>query len=363
VVFVETTIEGAPSMGKVTADLSAVTTVGLDIAKHVFFVHAVDAAGRVVLARALKRKDVLAFFGELPRCRVGMEACGTSHYWGRELLAQGHDVRLMPPAYVKAYVRRQKNDAADAAAICEAVTRPSMRFVQVRTLGNQAVLMRHRVREMLVGQRTQLLNALRGHLGELGIIAAQGACNARVLAELVEKGHASIPPFVREALLPLVRQLAHLEAAIGEADEAIGKAAKADATARRLMTIPGVGPVTASALAASVQDVSAFCGPREFAAFLGLTPRQTSSGGKEKLGRISKMGNGYLRKLLVVGAHAVLHHRARHDDPLRAWAKTLIATKPFKLVAVALANKLARLVFALMKSGAVYRRAEPAACA
>jgi transposase len=262
---------------------------------------------------------------------------------------------------MKAYVRRQKNDAADAMAICEAVQRPSMRFVKVRSIANQAVLMRHKVREMLVMQRTQLLNGLRGHLAELGIVAAQGLTNARLLAGMVDEGHAAVPDEVRRALLPLVQQLANLDQAIAEADHAIKAMAKADPVARRLMSIPGIGPVTASAITATVQDPSAFSGPREFAAFLGLTPRQTSSGGKERLGRISRMGNGYLRKLLVVGAHAVLHHRARHDDPLRTWAKKLIEAKPFKLVAVALANKLARMVFALMKSGEAYRPAQPAA--
>jgi transposase len=348
-------------MSKVAADLSTVTTVGLDIAKHVFQVHAVDAAGKMVLNRALKRRELLAFFEGLPPCLVGLEACGTSHHWGRELMALGHDVRLMPPAYVKAYVRRQKNDAADAAAICEAVQRPSMRFVKVRSIENQAVLMRHKAREMLVMQRTQLLNGLRGHLAEVGIVAAQGLTNARALAGIVADGHELLPDEVRLALLPLVGQLANLDRAIATADAGIQALAKADPMAKRLMTIPGIGPVTASAITASVQDPSAFAGPRAFAAFLGLTPRQTSSGGRERLGRISKMGNGYLRKLLVVGAHAVLHHRARHDDPLRAWAKTLIATKPFKLVAVALANKLARMVFALLKSGESYSGARPAA--
>jgi transposase len=362
------TSEGAPSMSKVATDFSSVTTVGLDIAKHVFQVHAVDAAGRVVAAKAIKRKEVLAFFAALPPCLVGLEACGTSHHWGRELQALGHDVRLMPPAYVKAYVRRQKNDAADAAAICEAVTRPSMRFVKVRSIANQAVLMRHKVREMLVGQRTQLLNGLRGHLGELGVIAAQGPNKARALGEAISDGEVvpdmpDIPPCVRDALKPLADQITVLDGTIAALDSEIRALAKADPVAERLMTIPGIGPVTASAITATVQEPSAFKGPREFAAFLGLTPRQSSSGGKERLGRISKMGNGYLRKLLVVGAHAVLYHRARHDDPLRTWARALIAAKPFKLVAVALANKLARLVFALMAQGTRYRTPSPASAA
>jgi len=341
-------------MVKLPNDLSSVTTVGLDLAKHVFFVHGIDAAGERVVAKALRRREVRTFFAALPPCRVGLEACGSAHHWARELTALGHDVRLMPPAYVKPYVKRQKNDAADAAAICEAVTRPSMRFVKVRGLANQAVLMQHKVREMLVGQRTQLLNGLRGHLAEIGIIAAQGTGHARALAVLVREGHDDIPDCVRASLLPLVVQIDHLDAAIGEADAAIAHLAKADPVSKRLMTIPGIGPLTASALASTVGDPTAFSGPREFAAFLGLVPRQNSSGGKARLGRISKMGNQYLRKLLVVGAHAVLRHHARHDDPLRRWTQKLLATKPFKLVAVALANKLARMAFAIMNTNQRY---------
>jgi transposase len=349
-----THLKGAPSMDNIATDLGPVATVGLDLAKNVFQVHAVDAAGRVVVTRALRRKDVLAFFERLPSCLIGMEACGSAHHWARQLMKLGHDVRLMPPAYVKAYVRRQKNDAADAAAICEAVTRPSMRFVAVRSIENQAALMHHKVRELLVAQRTQLLNALRSHLAEIGIIAAQGPNNARALAVLIVEGNDMIPANVRLALLPLVRRLNELDDEIRQSDQAILALAKADETARRLMTVPGIGPVTASALSASVQDISAFSGPREFAAFLGLTPRQNSSGGKERLGRVSKMGNRYLRKLLVVGAHAVLFHRRRCNDALRSWADRLMETKPFKLVAVATANKLARIVFALMRDDAHY---------
>jgi transposase len=341
-------------MGKSITDFSAVTTVGLDLAKHVFQVHAIDATGRVVVTKALRRKDVVAFFARLPQCLVGLEACGSAHHWARELLKLGHDARMMPPAYVKPYVRRQKNDAADAAAICEAVTRPSMRFVGVRSLENQATLMHHKAREMLISQRTQLLNGLRGHLGEIGVIAAQGPRHARELADLVEACDEAIPLPVCEALAPLVVQLRNLDEAIARLDRTIAKMAQKDETARRLMTIPGFGPITASALVASVQDASAFEGPREFAAFLGLTPRQNSSGGKQRLGRISKMGNRYLRKLLVVGAHAVLFHRKPHTDALRMWAKKLIEKKPFKLVAVALANKMARIAFAILRARTSY---------
>lgn len=344
-------------MGKARVDLRSVTTVGLDLAKHVFQIHAVDADGKIVIATALRRRDVLSFFDALPPSVIGLEACGSAHHWARELVKLGHDARLMPPSYVKAYVRRQKNDAADAAAICEAVTRPSMRFVSIRSIDNQAVLMHHKVREILVSQRTQLLNALRGHLAEVGVIAAQGANGAYALAAAILEGDSSIPLCVRDALAPIVRQLQTLNDEIAASDRAIMGLAKTNETAKRLMSVPGIGPITASAIAASVQDVGAFSGPREFAAFLGLTPRQNSSGGKERLGRVSKMGNRYLRKLLVVGAHAVLFHRRSHQDGLRTWAAKLMETKPFKLVAVAIANKLARIAFALMRDGSIYGNA------
>jgi transposase len=346
-------------MTKSISGLSEVTVVGLDLAKHVFQVHGIDACGHVIVAKPIKRGKLLEFFAALRPCLVGLEACGSAHHWAREIGKLGHDARLMPPAYVKPYVRRQKNDAADAAAICEAVTRPSMRFVPVRSVENQGVLMHHKVRELLVSQRTQMLNAVRGHLAEIGIIAAQGPNKTRELAELIAAGDEAIPSLVRAALMPLVRQLERLDAEIDRTDHTIMVLAQADPVARRLTSIPGIGPVTASAIAASVQDIAGFAGPREFAAWLGLTPRQNSSGGKERLGRVSKMGNRYLRKLLVVGAHAVLYHRKCHADALRLWACKLMQTKPFKLVAVALANKLARIAFALMRSQSLYARTQP----
>jgi transposase len=344
-------------MSKLPNDLSAVTSVGLDLAKHVFQVHGCDASGTVVVAKALRRRDLLAFFASLPPCLVGMEACGSAHHWGRELIALGHDVKLIPPAYVKPFVKRQKNDKNDAAAIHETLSRPGLRFVKVRSVDNQAVLMQHKAREMLVHQRTQLLNGLRGHLAEIGVIAAQGTCNMRSLGGLIHEGHADIPEAVRASLMPMVAQIEHLDTAIKQIDSDIGGQAKADPMSNRLMTIPGIGPITASALAATVGDPSSFSGPREFAAFLGLVPRQNSSGGKTKLGPITKMGNQYLRKLLVVGAHAVLVHQARHSDPLRQWARKLLETKPFKLVAVACANKLARMAFPLMRQSTRYAAA------
>jgi transposase len=344
-------------MNKLPSDLSSVTTVAVDLAKHVFQVHGCDATGKVIVTKALRRKDVLPFFASLGPCLVGMEACGSAHHWGRALMILGHDVKLIPPAYVKPFVKRQKNDKNDAAAIYETLFRPGLRFVKVRSVDNQAVLMQHKAREMLVQQRTQLLNGLRGHLAEIGIIAAQGACNMRSLGALIHEGHLEIPDVVRASLLPLVTQIDHLDSAIKQIDDDIAAQAKVDPIANRLMTIPGIGPVTASALAATVGDPSSFSGPREFAAFLGLVPRQNSSGGKTKLGPITKMGNQYLRKLLVVGAHAVLVHQAKHSDPLRNWARKLLETKPFKLVAVATANKLARMAFALMSQKTRYTAA------
>ncbi len=342
-------------MSKIPSDLSTVTTVAVDLAKHIFQVHGCDAAGHVVVAKALRRKDVLPFFASLGPCIIGMEACGSAHHWGRELIGLGHDVKLIPPVYVKPFVKRQKNDRNDAAAIYETLFRPGLRFVKVRSVGNQAMLMQHKARELLVQQRTQLLNGLRGHLAEIGVIAAQGACNMRSLGSLIHEGHADIPDVVRASLLPLVTQIGQLDIAIHEIDADIATQAKIDPVANRLMTIPGIGPVTASALIATIGDPSGFSGPREFAAFLGLVPRQHSSGGKARLGRITKMGNGYLRKLLVVGAHAVLVHQAKHSDPLRQWARKLLETKPFKLVAVATANKLARMAFALMSQNTRYQ--------
>lgn len=350
-------------MRKSISKLETVTTVGLDLAKNVFQVHAVDGQGNVVVNKAIGRAKLLAFFAALPKCLVGMEACASAHHWGREIAALGHEVKLMPPAYVKAYVRRSKNDSVDAAACCEAVGRPSMRFVPLRSAENQAELMRHRAREMLSSQRVALLNGLRGHLAEIGVVAPQGGRYAYELKTLAETGHDTngeivVPTSVREALAPLVRQIDAIDAEIAAIDRKLETQAKNDPTAKRLMTIPGVGPVTASAIVATVRDVKAFANGREFAAHLGLTPRQNSSGGKHRLGGITKMGDRYLRKLLVVGATAALVHREGHNDALRSWVKELFARKSGphkkKLIAVALANKLARIVFALLSRGGAY---------
>jgi transposase len=292
-----------------------------------------------------------------------MEPCSSAHHWGRQLQELGFAVKLIPPAHVKPYVRRSKNDAADAAAICEAAGRPGQRFVPVRSVENQAALMRHRARELMVGQRTAALNALRGHLSEIGVVAAQGVQNAYALKEMAdegfdENGEIVVPDCVRLALAPLVRQIDALDEAIEAIDGELEASARTDETAKRLMTIPGVGPVTAMALLATIQDFAAFSSGREFAAFLGLTPREHSTGGKPRLGRVTKMGDRYLRKLLVVGACSTLSHRKGHSDALRRWASGMLERKTvrykFKLTAVALANKVARIVFVLMTRGGQY---------
>ncbi|RWC12757.1 IS110 family transposase [Mesorhizobium sp.] len=332
--------------------MEKVSTIGLDVAKHVFQVHGVDAQGAVVVRRKLRRDDVVAFFTSLPACLIGIEACATSHHWARVLTALGHEVRLMPASYVKPYVKRQKNDASDAEAICEAVTRPTMRFVPTKSEEQQSVLMLHRVRELLIRQRTMLVNALRGHLAELGIITRQGATGLSMLVALVEdEGNDLIPPLARSALFLLVQQLREVHEKVGELDRQIHIWHRSHELSRRLETIPGIGPITASAIVATVTDASLFKSGRQLAAWLGLVPRQNSSGGKDRLGRISKQGDPYIRRLLVVGAHAVLRFCRKGKAAPTRWAAELLAKKPYNVVAVALANKMARIVWALMTTG------------
>ncbi len=340
-----------------------ITTVGLDLAKHIFQVHAVDDSGQVVARKRLRRTEVLSFFASVPPCLIGMEACATSHHWARELTGLGHTVKLMPPAYVKAYVKRGKTDAGDAEAICEAVTRPSMRFVPVKSGEQQSVLMLHRVRALLIRQRTMLVNALRGHLAEFGVIVAQGISRIRELIELLtnESADAVLPPLARRALAPLVDQLIDLQPRIRELEAELLAWHRQSQESRRLETIPGVGFITATAIAATVPDPSLFRSGREFAAWLGLTPRPNSSGGKERLGRISKMGDGYLRTLLVVGATAVIRYARTRSAADTAWISSLLSKKPARLVSVALANKTARIAWALLARGEVYRTAVVAA--
>jgi transposase len=334
--------------------MKEITTIGLDLAKNVFQVHGIDEAGQVVVRRRLRRGQVLGFFAGLSRCLIGMEACATAHYWARELIALGHEVRLIPPTYVKAYVKRNKNDAADAEAICEAVRRPSMRFVPVKTAEQQATLMLHRTRELLIRQRTMLVNALRGHLAEFGVIAAKGLHKVEGLIAVVRKGGDDrIPETARRVLLAIAGQIGEAGTKIAELETQILAWHKNNSASRRLATIPGIGPMIATAIAASVPDPSVFRNGREFAAWLGLVPRQNSTGGKARLGGISKRGDSYLRRLLVNGAHAALYwSKIANSDP---WLRSLRARKHRLVATVALANKTARIAWAVMSKNEEYR--------
>jgi transposase len=335
-----------------------ITTIGLDLAKNLCQVHAVDREGQVVLRRRLARAEVVPFFATLAPCRIGVEACGTAHYWARELIALGHEVRLMPAAYVKPYVKRGKTDAADAEAICEAVTRPTMRFVPVKSAEAQSVLMVHRTRDLLVRQRTMLVNALRGHLAELGIVAAQGIAKVTQLAAIVfDEADGRLPIFARQALQALVHQIRDVQARIATLEAELVAWCRRDNASRRLATIPGVGPITATALAATVTDPSGFRSGRQLAAWLGLVPRQNASGGKQRLAGISKQGDRYLRRLLVVGARTVIRY-ARSQAPVGApWIVALLGRRPALVAAVALANKMARIAWAILARGDIYRPA------
>jgi len=327
-----------------------ISTIGLDLGKSVFQVHGVDAHGKVVVMRQLRRAGVLGFFANLPRCLVGLEACATAHHWARAIGGLGHEVRLMPPQYVRPYVKRSKTDRADAAAICEAVQRPTMRFVAVKTEQQQGMLVIHRVRETLVGQRIQLINALRGHLAEFGIIAPQGAANVRDLIGRLANAE-EVPAIARGVLQILVDQLRHSEERIAKLDAQLAEQAGRDETVQRLMSVPGVGPIVATALVATIGDARTFRSGRHLAAWIGLVPGQRSTGGKERLIGITKAGDGYLRRLLVNGARA-LTRWWRTRSP---WLMGLLARRPVNVAAVALANKLARIVWAVMVRGEPYR--------
>ena len=333
-----------------------ISTIGLDLAKNVFQVHGIDANEKVVVRRQLRRSQVIAFFEALPPCLVGMEACATSHHWARELRKLGHEVRLMPAKDVKAYVKRNKNDAADAEAICEAVRRPTMRFVTVKTAEQQGQLMQHRVRDQLMRQRTQLINALRSHMAELGIVAAQGREGLKeLLAIVANASDGRLSLHARASLMVLAAQLQACQTLIGTLEKRIIRQHKSSDRSRRLETVPGIGVIGATAIEATVTDPNAFRSGRDFAAWIGLVPRQDSTGGKQKLGHISKQGDQYLRRILVVGAHAVLR-RARQHPQKYPWLTALLARRPFKVVAVALANKMARIAWALLARGGTYRR-------
>lgn len=333
-----------------------ITTIGLDLAKNVFQVHGVDATGAVVVRKQLRRSEVLRFFAKFPRCLVGMEACATAHYWARELRALGHDVRLLPPAYVKAYVRRGKSDAIDAAAICEAVQRPGMRFVPVKTCEEQAILVMHRVRERLISQRTRLVNMIRAHMAEFGFIAPLGIEKISGLAGVIaDDTDAGLPKAARFALRQVVEELAGLRRHLAAIDAEIATEHRANPDSKRLATQPGVGPIIASAMVASVPDPSHYRSGRDFAASLGITPRNNSTGGKQRLGKISKMGDRYLRMLLVMGATSVVSNAMRFKRPEHAWILRLLARRPTRVVITAVANKMARTIWAMMVRKEDYR--------
>jgi transposase len=342
-----------PSMGEISM-------IGLDIAKNVFQVHGVDAAGAVVLRRSLRRGQVEKFFAGLPPCKVGIEACGGAHHWARTIARYGHEVRLMPPAYVKPYVKRNKNDGRDAEGVCEALGRPTMRFVPVKSQEQQARLSLHTARALLVRQRTMTANALRALLSEIGIVAAQGLKGLAELIGRVQAGDAAIPEIMRGALLALAQQWEALDAAERGLQKEIAQAALADAEARRLMEIPGVGPIIASAVLAKVADAKLFRSGRDFAAWIGLTGRDRGTGGKHRVGRITKQGDRMLRSLLITGASACL--RAQQARGVKdAWLRELLARRPYKVVMIALAARTARIIWALLVRGERYRARGPAA--
>ena len=336
--------------------MQEITTIGLDIAKSVFQVHGIDASGAVIVRRQLRRRQVLPFFRKLPACVIGIEACATSHHWARELEKLGHEVKLMPPRYVKPYVKRNKNDAADAEAICEAVTRPTMRFVPIKSPEQQSVLMLHRTRQLFVRQRTALINAIRAHLAEFGIVAGIGRNGVEKLLDLISKSEDDrIPPAARECLMALAAQLELIKRQILEADRRVLAWHRTSKISKRLEAIPGVGPLIATALVASIPDPSVFRSGRDLSAWIGLVPKQNSTGGKERLGSISKAGNRYLRSLLVVGALSVIRRAKQLGYTRHPWLVRLMERRSVKIAAIALANKIARIAWAMMARNESYR--------
>jgi transposase len=334
--------------------MTKIITIGVDLAKNVFQVHGVDASGAAVVRRQLRRSAMEKFFAQLPPCLVGMEACGSAHHWARVIGRYGHEVKLMPPAYVKPYVKRNKNDGRDAEGICEAVTRPTMRFVPVKSVEQQAALSVHGTRALLVRQRTMAANALRAALSEVGIVAPQGYEGLRELMADLEEPSEEIPEMMRGALLVLAKHWQALDTDERGLEQQIAKAARGDGDARRLMEIPSVGPIISSTVLAKVPDAKVFRSGRDFAAWIGLTGKDHGTGGKHRPGRISKQGDRVLRALLISGASAHLRQQKARGvtDP---WLRDLLARRPYKVVMVAFAAKTARIIWAMLVKGEHYR--------
>lgn len=339
--------------------MDKVNIIGLDLAKRVFQVHGARGDGSAAFRKKLSREKLLVFLTGQPRCVVAMEACGSAHHWGRAIRDVGHDVRLIPPIYVKPFVKRQKNDAADAEAIAEAAVRPNMRFVAVKTVDQQARAMLFRTRDMLVRQRTQLINALRGHLSEQGIVAPQGAANLTALACAIEVPENSLPLLVVELARVYLDQIERLSETIAELEKVTACESQRGETTRRLQTVPGVGPVTAMAIETFAPPMEVFSRGRDFGAWLGLVPQQHSSGGKQVLGRTSKMGQRDIRRLLIIGAMSIVRLACRKGVE-GAWLDRMLSRKPRMLVAIALANKMARAIWAMLTRHEDYRVPAPA---
>lgn len=340
--------------------MSEVSIIGIDVAKQVFQLHGASADGSVVFRKKITRARLLDFLSQQPRCVVVMEACATAHGWGRKIASLSHEVKLIAPIYVKPFVKRQKNDATDAEAITEAASRPTMRFVPVKSADSQARAMLFRTRQMLVGQRTQLINALRGHMAEYGLVTPKGRVHLKPLIEAITDGHDDLPLMARELGQLYLEQIEVLDARIAKLDEKIKATSKEPGVARRLQTMPGVGPVTALAIEAFAPDMTDFKRGRDFAAWLGLVPRQHSTGGKAQLGKTSKMGQRDIRRLLIIGAMARVQSAFRYGVPDGSWLARMMSRKPRMLVAIALANKMARAIWAMMRNEEDYRDPAPA---
>lgn len=326
--------------------MEEVSIIGVDLAKKVFHVHGSAPDGSVVFRKKLSRLQFAKFVEDHPRCVVAMEACGSAHHWGRMIAGFGHEVRLVPPVYAKQYVKRHKNDTTDAEAIAEAASRPTMRFVEVKSQTQQAQAMAYRSRDMLVRQRTQLINALRGHLTEFGIVAPQGITQIKKLAAAIDAPETEFPELVRQLANDYLDMIGNLTDRITVLDKTLQRVTAADEKTAYMRTVPGVGPITSAAIEAFAPSLESFKRGRDFAAWLGLVPKQHSTGGKERLGRVSKMGQRDIRKLLIGGAIAVIRWEIRKGDDANPWIARLLARKPRLVAAVALANKMARMIWA-----------------